>query len=283
MQRRDHSRRRSIGLATLVAALLLTSLPAAPQAPQAQPVPGGSAAEERPQGRRGPRDPFAGQTPVNALMISGGCCHDYITEDAILMKALSTQLPVEWTVLYTGRAGDKKVALYNEPDWAANYDIVVHNECYATVDDREFVNKIVAAHAKGVPGLVIHCSMHSYRSLESDEWREFLGVTTRRHTRLHHIAVKVLDSDQGILKGFKTDWVTPSDELYVIDKLWPNAKALATAVSPEDNAVYPLIWTNDYHGARVFGTTVGHAAETWDDPTFQDLLVRGFKWAVNRE
>jgi type 1 glutamine amidotransferase len=258
---------------------LLLCTPAAAQAPQAQ---GGPAGEAQPQ-RRGPRDPFAGQTPVNALMISGGCCHDYITEDAILMKALSTQLPVEWTVLYTGRAGDKKVALYNEPNWAAGYDIVVHNECYATVDDRQFVNKIVAAHAKGVPGLVIHCSMHSYRSLESDEWREFLGVTTRRHTPVHNIAVKVLDPSQGLLKGFKTDWVTPKDELYVIDKFWPTAKALATAVSPEDNKTYPLIWTNDYHGARVFGTTVGHSAETWDDPVFQDLLVRGFRWAVNRE
>lgn len=283
MKRRDHSRGRTIRLAILAAALLLSAIPAAPQTPQAEPGPGGTAREERPQGRRGPRDPFAGQTPVNALMISGGCCHDYIAEDAILMKTLSTQLPVEWTVLYTGRAGDKKVELYNEPNWAAKYDIVVHNECYATVDDREFVSKIVAAHAKGVPGMVIHCSMHSYRSLESDEWREFLGVTTRRHTRPHNIAVKVVDPNQGVLKGFKTDWVTPSDELYVIEKLWPNAKALATAISPEDNAVYPMIWTNEYHGARVFGTTVGHAAETWDDPAFLDLLSRGFKWAVQRE
>jgi type 1 glutamine amidotransferase len=281
MKRRDHSRRQTIRLAALAAALLLCFLPAAPQAPQAQP--GQPGAEGRPQGRRGPRDPFAGQPRVNALMISGGCCHDYIEEDNIFMKTMATQLPVEWTVIYSGRAGDKKVELYNEPDWAAKYDIVVHNECYATVDDREFVKKIVDAHAKGVPAMVIHCSMHSYRSLESDEWREFLGVTTRRHTAQHNISVKVVDPDQGVLKGFKTDWVTPMDELYVIDKLWPNAKALATAVSPEDNNAYPMIWTNDYHGARVFGTTVGHSAATWDDPAFQDLLVRGFKWAVNRE
>jgi len=65
--------------------------------------------------------------------------------------------------------------------------------------------------------------------------------------------------------------------------LWSNAKALATAVSPEDGAEYPMIWVNDYHGARVFGTTVGHGPETWDDPTFRDLLVRGFEWAVNRQ
>jgi type 1 glutamine amidotransferase len=73
------------------------------------------------------------------------------------------------------------------------------------------------------------------------------------------------------------------DELYVIDKLWPNAKALATAVSPDDQREYPVVWVNEYGGARVFGTTLGHGNDTWQDPIFQDLLVRGFKWAVKKE
>ena len=85
------------------------------------------------------------------------------------------------------------------------------------------------------------------------------------------------------MKGFKADWVTPVDELYVIDKFWPTSKALASAVSPEDQKEYPLAWVSDYGGARVFGTTLGHGNDTWNDPVFQDLMVRGFKWAVNRE
>ena len=208
MNQPNTSRRQSIRLAALTATPMLCTWPAAPQAPQSGQ--GGAAAEGRPQGLRGPHrpDPFAGQPRVNALMISGGGCHDCICEDAIFMKAMSTELPVERTVLYTGRADDKKVELYNEPNWAEGYDIVVHNECYAAVDDQEFVKKIVAAHAKGVPGMVIHCAMHSYRSLESDEWREYLGVTTRRHTAQHNISVNVVDPNQGALKGFETDWVT---------------------------------------------------------------------------
>ena len=34
------------------------------------------------------------------------------------------------------------------------------------------------------------------------------------------------------MKGFKEDWVTPIDELYVIDKVWPNTTPVATAISP---------------------------------------------------
>jgi type 1 glutamine amidotransferase len=54
-------------------------------------------------------------------------------------------------------------------------------------------------------------------------------------------------------------------------------------VSPEDNKEYALAWVNDYHGTRVFGTTLGHGNETWLDPAFQALLVRGFKWTIHRD
>ena len=166
----------------------------------------------------------------------------------------------------------------------AGYDIVVHNECFADVTDPDYLRKITSAHRGGIPAMVIHCSMHSYRAAAVDDWREFLGVTSRRHTRSHNIAVKIVAPDESAMKGMKTDWVTPVDELYVIDKVWPNTKALATAVSPEDQKEYPLVWINQYNGTtRVFGTTIGHGETTWNDPVFQDLLTRGFKWAIKRD
>ena len=241
-------------------------------------------AERRP---RRPPDPFAGQERIRALVITGGCCHDYAGEAKILMDTMATEAPVDWTVVLEteGRATwtRTKLRLYNQPDWAEGYDIVVHNECFANVDDADFVRKIVAGHENGLPAVVIHCSMHSYRALASDEWREFLGVTSRRHTPQHRVAVRVQDANHPAMKAFPLDWVTPMDELYVIEKLWPDAESLASAIDPETGKEHPLVWTNDYRGARVFGTTLGHGAVTWDDPTFRDLLVRGFKWAVDRQ
>ena len=87
--------------------------------------------------------------------------------------------------------------------------------------------------------------MHTFRAATIDDWREFLGVTTRRHTKAHNISVKVAAKDHPVMKGFKEDWVTPVDELYVIEKFWPNSTALATAVSPEDQKEYPLAWVSD--------------------------------------
>lgn len=224
------------------------------------------------------------QPRIRALVISGGPFHDYILQDKILLETLSKALPIDWTVLVEGGRDTRgQIALYHTPNWAKGFDIVVHNECFADVTDESYLRKITAAHRGGVPAVVIHCAMHSYRDAKIDDWREFLGVSTRHHTRQHRISVKVADPSHPIARGWKTDWVTPMDELYVIDKLWPKAKAVATAVSPEDQKEYALAWVNEYGGTRVFGTTLGHGNETWQDPIFQDLLVRGFKWAINRE
>ena len=225
-----------------------------------------------------------GERRIRALLISGGPFHDYIFQDNVLLQTLSRALPIDWTVIIEGgRATNAQVALYHRPNWAGGFDVVIHNECYADVTDEAFIRKITAAHRGGVPAMVIHCAMHSYRDARVDDWREFLGVSTRRHTKQHRIPVKIADANHPVTRGWKADWVTPMDELYVIDKLWPKATALATAVSPEDNKEYALAWVNDYNGTRVFGTTLGHGNETWQDPAFQELLVRGFKWTVHRE
>ena len=170
-----------IHLAILAMALLLPeALPQAPAARSqtAQGELGAQADSER--RRRRPPDPFAGQKRIRALVITGGCCHDYAGETKILMDIMASEAPVDWTVMLEreGRSTwtRTKVRLYNQPNWSDGYDIVVHNECFANVDDAEFVRKIVAGHNSGLPAVVIHCSMHSYRALKSDEWREFLGV-----------------------------------------------------------------------------------------------------------
>jgi type 1 glutamine amidotransferase len=72
------------------------------------------------------------------------------------------------------------------------------------------------------------------------------------------------------------------DELYVIDKVWPGAKALATSVSERDGKTYPVVWINQYGKARVFGTTYGHSDDVWRDESFLTLVSRGTLWAAGR-
>jgi uncharacterized protein len=222
--------------------------------------------------------------PLRALLITGGCYHNYAIQTQQLTNAVAKVANVEWTIDLQPCTGSTRaeLPLYDNPDWAKNFDVVIHNECFADTTNHVYIRKIVNAHKAGVPAVVIHCAMHTYRATDIDDWREFLGVTSKRHDRQARSAVKLLEPQHTILKGMPENWTTPMDELYNIDKLWPNAKALASSTSAENGKTFPVIWINQYGKARVFGTTFGHSDATWQDPVFQAYVSRGILWAAGR-
>lgn len=228
----------------------------------------------------------AGTRPtLRVLVVTGGCCHDYPAQTQQLQLAVNALANVTWTVVNEGGKGTKaQIALYDQPQWSKPYDVVVHNECFADTQDPVYLAKIVAGHQKGgVPAVVVHCAMHSYRASETDVWREFLGVTSRRHDHQSRYPVRRAVDAHPALRDFPAEWVTPMDELYIIEKLWPRARALAVAKSEKDGKDYPAVWVNDYQGTRVFGTTFGHGLATWEDPVFLKLLAGGVLWAAGKE
>jgi uncharacterized protein len=222
--------------------------------------------------------------PIRALLVTGGCCHDYDLQTKALTEGSKKLASITWTVVNEGGKTTKaQIPLYDNPAWAKPYDVVVHNECFANTDEPDYIRKITAAHKAGTPAVVIHCAMHTYRAATIDDWREFLGVTSKRHDHQSNYPVRVLAKSHPALRGFPESWVTPKDELYIIDKVWPKATVLATSKSEKDGLDHPVIWTNDYHGTRVFGTTYGHSNETWQDPVFINLVTRGMLWAAGRD
>ena len=234
----------------------------------------------RPAPRAGADDADAPK-PIRALLVTGGGYHDYDNQKTILTEGISTRARVEWTILHEkGTGNGYKISIYENPDWAAKYDVIVHNECFADVEDKGFIEKVLAPHRAGTPALVVHCTMHTFRALKSDEWREFLGVDTRGHGPQHPLEIKNLKPDHAVMKGFPAEWVTGNEELYAINKLFPTAEALAEA--PERGKQHTCIWTNTYGKGRVFGTTVGHNNKTMNDPIYLDLITRGLLWSVGK-
>ncbi len=221
--------------------------------------------------------------PLRALLITGGCCHNYKFQSEALTNAVGQVARVEWTIRQEGGIGTRAMLpFYDSPDWAKGFDVVVHNECFADTTDTNYIRKITTAHRAGVHAVVIHCAMHTYRSAAIDDWREFLGVTSRRHDHQSHYAVNKVQPAHPIVSKIPDGWKTPMDELYIVDKLWPNARALATSVSEKDGKTYPVAWINHYGKARVFGTTYGHSDDTFRDPVFLEYVSRGVLWAAGR-
>lgn len=239
------------------------------------------------------REPVADPTqseseekPIKAMLITGGCCHDYQNQKRIITEGIAARckIKIEWTIVHQGGSTtNARIPLFEDKDWAAGYDVVIHNECFAQISDKEWVERVLKPHREGVNAMVIHCAMHTFRDLKDNAYRDFLGVTSRSHGPHHSFKVENMAPQDPIMKGFGKEWNTPKGELYYVDSIGAKATPLARAFSSGGRKKQEVcIWKNQYGKARVFGTTIGHHNETMSAPRYLDFLTRGFLWSVGR-
>ena len=221
--------------------------------------------------------------PLRALMVTGGCCHDYENQKRILSEGISERANVEWTILHEGgTARDHRVSIYEKKDWAKGYDVVLHNECFGGITDVAFVNNIAKAHKDGTPAVVIHCALHSYRNAKTDEWRKVLGVKSMRHQQKGSVDVVNLKTNHPVMKDFPKPWKTPNGELYEILEVYPGCTPLGQAFGSRTDKDHVCIWVNKYGKGRTFGTSLGHHNETMDNEVYLGLVTRGLLWACGK-
>jgi len=233
--------------------------------------------------------------PIRALLVIGGCFHDYAKQKDILAKGISARAHVECVVSYDPDKGCKHLnPIYEKPDWAKGFDVVIHDECCADVTDEAIINRILEPHRTGLPGVVLHCGMHSYRSKgypKSTPWFDFTGLPSTGHGPQAPIAVSFTDKDSPITKGL-ADWTTINEELYnnsagkLLDTAQPLARGKQTIVSKDGKEKvedHVVVWTNLYNKkTRVFATTLGHNNVTVGDKRYLDLVTRGLLWSVDK-
>lgn len=263
------------GLLCLAATVAVSAAEPAPATPAAAPA----------------SRPAAAAKPIKALLVTGGPYHDYGAQKTLLTEGLDKRANIQWTIYHTGDKGGTafKLPLYENPDWAKGYDVIVHNECFADVADPKFIENVTNAHAAGVPGVFIHCCMHTFRAAKNfDEYRHLLGVSTFRHEKLKAFEVKPAaagtpGADHPVMKGFPAGFKSPvPDEVYVIEKLWPDCTVLATSFGEETKKDQPCIWVNRYGKAKVFGSTLGHPTEMIGSDVFLDTVACGLLWTVDK-
>jgi type 1 glutamine amidotransferase len=246
--------------------------------------------------------------PVRALLVAGGCCHDYKNQTGLLTRGLSRRANIQWTIAYDSDTTTRhKNPIYLEADWSKDFDVIVHDECSSDVNDMQVIETILKPHKKGLPAVVLHCGMHSYRTEGWNKhvatpWMQFTGLISTGHGPQQPIAVKFVDKNHAITKDLG-DWTTINEELYnnASGKLEPTAHALAsgtqvytvfrqkdgkddrTGPGEEVTARSVVAWTNTYNGkTNVFATTLGHNNATVNDPRYLDLVARGLLWSLGK-
>ncbi len=232
--------------------------------------------------------------PLKALLVLGGCCHDYKEQQEILRKGIAERAAVEVTVAYDPDTTNMHLnPIYENASWADGYDVVIHDECSSMVKDLAVISRILAPHRKGLPAVVLHCGMHSYRSEPYPDvtaWFEFTGVQSTGHGPQLPIDIEFLPGASPITKGFE-NWQTINEELYnnsvgkLLDTASPLARGKQKATTKAGKAIdadYVVVWTNNYQGTKVFATTLGHNNATVADPRYLDLVTRGLLWSCGK-
>ena len=234
--------------------------------------------------------------PLKALLLAGGCCHDYANQKDILKAGLEARLNVRIDVLFSSDGSTRPtLPIYGKPNYADGYDVVIHDECAADINDPTIVEGVLKPHRDGIPALNLHCAMHCYRIGDPNDpakpgtphafWFDYLGLQSSGHGAQKPIAITFLDAASPLTKGL-TEWTTINEELYNNIQVWGDTKPLARGKQdagdrPGQNDT-AVVWTHEYGAkkTRVFSTTLGHNNTTVSDPRYLDLLARAVLWST---
>ncbi len=233
--------------------------------------------------------------PLKALLVLGGCCHDYNKQKDLLKAGIEARAHVTVEIAYNPDTSTKaKFEAYLKDNWYAGYDVIIHDECSADVKDVDYVENILAAHKAGVPGVNLHCAMHSYRVGEFAKpvtpgtkdamWFDYLGLQSTGHGPQLPIDITFTDKEHPATATL-SDWTTGKEELYnnvAILTGKPLAKGKQTVRDKEVETV--VVWTNEYgpKKTRVWSTTIGHNNETVGDARYLDMVTRGLLWSCDK-
>ena len=251
--------------------------------------PAATAADPAPAGK-------AEVKPLKALLVLGGCCHDYMKQKDILKAGIEARANIVVEIAYNPASDTKpKFEAYLKDNWYAGYDVIIHDECAADVTEPDYIANVLKPHKEGVPAVNLHCAMHSYRSGDFQKpvaagaanavWYEFLGLQSFRHDWQAPIAVSIVDKTHPAMAG-AADWTTINEELYNNVQLL-GAHALAKgkqALKDGKDWENVVVWTNEYgpKKTRVWSTTLGHNNETVSDARYLDMVTRGLLWSCDK-
>ena len=222
--------------------------------------------------------------PLKALLVTGGCCHDYAGQHKVLSAGIQERANVQVDVWWTDdKSVNPPLDVYDKEDWAEGYDIILHNECAAGNRDLPLFQRLMEAH-KEKPSVHLHCAMHSFRN-GTDKWFKHLGLQSTRHGP--HVPVEVKFTEPHPITKDMKGWTTGKEELYNHVKTYDitplaTGKQVYKKGGKEVEETYTIVWTHEVGGVRSFSTSLGHYTETMSDPRYLKLVTRGLLWACNK-
>ena len=211
---------------------------------------------------------------LKCLWCTGGGSHDYKKHAPLLTEKILQYANVEFTIAWG-------LDTFKDKDYAKGYDVVVYDLCMAGEKSKELIGNVTQTIREGKPTIIVHCSLHTFRDIDWDDWREAMGMTSKRHDAFRALGTKKV-VDHPTIRFWPEDWITPGEELYQTIKFWPSATALMTVHSPQSKTDHVVTWINQYGKGKVFATTLGHNMLTVGQDEYHHLLANGLLWVCGK-
>jgi len=88
--------------------------------------------------------------PLRILLLTGGCCHDYAAQKDLLKKGLEARAHVIVDPMHTDDKTTRPAfPAHTNPAYAADYSLIVHDECAADISDPVAVQNVLASASVG--------------------------------------------------------------------------------------------------------------------------------------
>ena len=121
-----------------------------------------------------------------ALLVTGGCCHDYAKQKDIISEGISKRIPTEWEIFFENEpAEEQRVSL---PSQVGQMIMTTFYTAIASLTRKTEISLNPSPiHKEGKPAIALHCAMHSYHwSIPAEKgkkkaWPEMLGVSSKGH------------------------------------------------------------------------------------------------------
>ncbi len=204
--------------------------------------------------------------------------------------------------------------LAENPNFAEGYDVVVYNFCFANCANLDVpYNIIEQTKTKGVPAMLIHCSLHSFwptykvkggsavhapgahekahtkkellakwnkehPGVDFPAWPKFTGIASTGHGPQAPIQTRHLVKDHPIVKDVP-EYKTVNAELY---NNFINADDSKDTVSiikgQQGKGSAVVLWEHPVGKSKVVSFTLGHGLEEWSQLEFRQIIANGVNY-----
>ena len=183
-----------------------------------------------------------------------------------------------------------------QPEHLHQFDALFLNNTIGPLFDTPELQEGLVTFLKNGGGLVANHAV-TVTSTDWEEFGEILGARGTWHRAADEkVIIQVEDPDHPINAGFEEDSFEFVDEFFRFDGPYSRDKVhVLISIDPErtdmyqgeethgvirEDNDYPISWTREYEGGRVFYMSLGHSAKAFWDPQILAHFLAGIQYAL---